>query len=120
LTNTERRRREAAEGLRQELRRGTLVLAVLASFRREQFVAEGLLRLNEAGVEIDPGPLYPMLRRLEDQGFLESERRSEGGRLKRFYRTSAAGLEALNALTAELDALTSALKSLKDPTHDAA
>lgn len=111
-------RRDAGDALRQELRRGALVLAVLASFRREQFGAEALGALAEAGVEIEAGALYPMLRRLEHQGLLASERRTEDGRQKRFYVTTPAGAELLSVLVDELESMTRALKSLAEQADD--
>jgi PadR family transcriptional regulator, regulatory protein PadR len=117
VTDGDRVRRDVEEALGQELRRGTLVLVVLALFRREQFGAEALVRLGGAGIEMEPGPLYPMLRRLEDQGLLRSERRIEGGRQKRFYQTTEAGVSILKSLTAELDALSLSLKTLLESDH---
>jgi len=61
------------ESLRQELRRGTLILAVLAQLREERYGYSLRQALASVGVEIDEGALYPMLRRLEAQGLLASE-----------------------------------------------
>src|SRR5205809_1033600 len=60
------------ESLRLELRRGSLILAVLGHLRREHYGYTLRKALGEAGVEIDEGALYPMLRRLEAQGPLSS------------------------------------------------
>ena len=64
---------EAFENLRLELRRGCLVLAVLAALRSEQYGYTLRKTLSERGLEIDEGTLYPLLRRLESQGLLDSE-----------------------------------------------
>jgi len=56
------------ESLRLELRRGSLILAVLGQLRREHYGYTLRKALADAGVEIDEGALYPMLRRLESQG----------------------------------------------------
>lgn len=87
--------------LRQELRRGTLVLAVLAVLRDERHGAEVREMLTAGGVAIDDGALYPMLRRLEDQGLLSSEWRLEGSRNKRFYRLTQHGLDTFRQLVEE-------------------
>lgn len=105
------------EALRLELRRGTLVLAVLACLRRERFGAEVLDVLGDAGVAIESGALYPMLRRLEEQGLLASERRSEDGRLKRFYLTTRAGHDLLALLVAEFGEMSDSLHRLLEQTH---
>ena len=91
---------ETFENLRGELRRGSLVLAVLSALRREQYGYTLRKVLAEHGMEIDEGTLYPLLRRLESQGLLVSEWREEERRNKRFYRLSADG-EALLARLAD-------------------
>ena len=50
------------ESLRLELRRGSLILAVLASLRREQYGYSLRVALGEAGVEMEESTLYPLLR----------------------------------------------------------
>lgn len=89
------------ENVRLELRRGSLVLAVLAQLRTEQYGYTLRKALAEHGMEIDEGTLYPLLRRLESQGLLVSEWREEGKRNKRFYILSANGKQLLKQLLAE-------------------
>lgn len=92
---------ESFENLRLELRRGCLVLAVLAALRREQYGYTLRKTLAEHGLEIDEGTLYPLLRRLETQGLLVSEWREEEKRKKRFYLLSPGGSKVLDQLLAE-------------------
>src|SRR5271163_1559915 len=92
---------ESFENLRLELRRGCLVLAVLAALRSEQYGYTLRKALAEQGMEIDEGTLYPLLRRLEAQGLLVSEWREEEKRNKRFYLLSADGKRILKQLLAE-------------------
>lgn len=89
------------EHLRLELRRGCLVLAVLAQLESEHYGYTLRKALADRGLEIDEGTLYPLLRRLETQGLLLSEWREEGKRNKRFYRISAAGASVLAQLWEE-------------------
>ena len=70
-----------------ELRRGSLILAVLTQLRSEQYGYALRKSLAEHGMEIDEGTLYPLLRRLESQGLLVSEWRAEEKRNQRFYRS---------------------------------
>jgi PadR family transcriptional regulator PadR len=97
------------EGLRLELRRGCLVLAVMAALRSEQYGYTLRRLLADRGMEIDEGTLYPLLRRLETQGLLVSEWREEDKRQKRFYRLSAVGKLVLKQLRAEWQSLTTTL-----------
>ena len=92
---------ELFENLRLELRRGCLVLAVLASLRTEQYGYTLRKLLAAHGLTVDEGTLYPLLRRLEAQGLLVSQWREESKRNKRFYRLSVEGAEMLTALLAE-------------------
>lgn len=89
------------ENLRLELRRGTLVLAVLATLRSERYGYRLRKALGESGLEVDENTLYPLLRRLETQGLLASEWREENKRNKRFYRLSPEGEQMLLRLLAE-------------------
>ena len=97
--------------LRIELRRGSLVLAVLAALREERYGYTLRNLLDEAGLPIEEGALYPLLRRLETQGLLTSEWREEG-RAKRFYRLSADGEAILARLHAEWAAIGASLDRL--------
>jgi len=86
------------ENLRLELRRGCLVLAVLAELRDEQYGYTLRKGLSDRGMVVDEGTLYPLLRRLESQGLLVSEWREEEKRNKRFYRISRDGRIVLKQL----------------------
>ncbi len=97
------------ENLRLELRRGCLTLAVLSQLRTERYGYTLRKALEEAGLEIDEGTLYPLLRRLETQGLLQSEWREENKRRKRFYRLLPAGEEIFHRLSDELDRINSSL-----------
>jgi PadR family transcriptional regulator PadR len=103
---------EVVENLRQELRRGTLVLAVLAELRHERYGYTLRTMLGHAGVSVDEGTLYPLLRRLETQGLLASEWREEENRKKRFYRLSPAGKTVLRQLTAEWQSINGSLSRM--------
>jgi PadR family transcriptional regulator PadR len=97
------------ESLRLELRRGCLVIAVMAALRSEQYGYTLRRLLADRGMEIDEGTLYPLLRRLETQGLLVSEWREEDKRQKRFYRLSPVGKLVLKQLRAEWQSLNTSL-----------
>ena len=63
---------ELSENVTLELRRGVIVLAVLSQLSGEQYGYSLLKSLSDLGLEVDQGTLYPLLRRLESQGLLES------------------------------------------------
>ena len=103
---------EVLENLRLELRRGCLILAVLAELRSERYGYTLRKALADQGMEIDEGTLYPLLRRLESQGLLVSEWREEDKRNKRFYRLSADGKLILKQLAAEWKSINASLDGI--------
>lgn len=97
---------------RQELKRGTVVLACLLALRSPGY-GYGLLKtLDAAGIPSDANTLYPLLRRLEERGLLESEWNVDDTRPRKFYRTSQAGAELASQLMDDMSALTESLQSL--------
>jgi PadR family transcriptional regulator, regulatory protein PadR len=100
------------ENLRLELRRGCLILAVLAELRSERYGYTLRKALADQGLDIDEGTLYPLLRRLESQGLLVSEWREEDKRNKRFYRLSADGKLVLKQLAAEWKSINASLNEI--------
>ena len=103
---------ELFENLRLELRRGSLVLAVLAALKKEQYGYTLRKTLEEQGMMIDEGTLYPLLRRLESQGLLLSEWREEEKRNKRFYRLSTEGKAIQKQLLSEWERINESLRGL--------
>jgi len=92
---------EHYQKLKLELRRGVLILAVLAELREEHYGYSLRKNLALKGLDIDEGTLYPLVRRLEKQNLLTSEWREENKRKKRFYQLSDVGTEVLDKLTKE-------------------
>jgi PadR family transcriptional regulator PadR len=100
------------ENMALELRRGLIALAVLSQLRQEHYGYSLIKLLNERGLEIDQGTLYPLLRRLESGGLLTSEWRVEGPRPRRYYQISGDGEEALIVLGQEWNKLVEVMEGL--------
>jgi PadR family transcriptional regulator PadR len=77
-----------------EFRRGTIVLAILSTLKRPHYGYALLQNLDESGINVDAGTLYPLLRRLEKQGVLQSKWDTSEQRPRKFYQLSHDG-EAL-------------------------
>lgn len=103
---------DPAQILITELRRGTLVLTVLSQLGEERYGYALMQSLAEQGVEIDQGTLYPLLRRLEEQGLLESEWSVRDSRPRRYYVLNETGRETLQRLKQEWRVLRDALDRL--------
>ena len=95
-----------------ELRRGVIVLAVLNQLGEEQYGYSLLKLLSDQGLAIDQGTLYPLLRRLESQGLLQSVWKLEEARPRRYYVISEAGQEMLPRLKEEWTRIVSMMKKM--------
>src|SRR5271169_2389868 len=112
VTNMEN---EIFENLRLELRRGSLIRAVLAQLRTELYGYALRKALESHGLAIDENTLYPLLRRLETQGLLVSHWREEDKRNKRFYRLSPQGEIILYQLLNEHEAMHASIDRIMAP-----
>src|SRR5512143_236755 len=103
---------ENLENTLQELRRGLIMLAVLSQLGKQQYGYALLKLLADRGLEVDQGTLYPLLRRLESQGLLESAWNVEEGRPRRYYVLSSEGKKLLPKLKNEWDSMVAAMNAL--------
>lgn len=92
---------EIISNLTMELRRGTLVLCVLSQLEKEQYGYSLVQNLTERGMIIDQSTLYPLLRRLEKQGLLDSNWSLDESRPRRYYVLNEKGRRVLNSLIGE-------------------
>ena len=88
-----------------ELKRGTQVMAVLAQLHHGRYGYAILQDLSAKGIPIEAGTLYPLLRRLESQGLLQSEWDTTEQRPRKYYILSPLGLETYKALIEEWNGL---------------
>jgi DNA-binding PadR family transcriptional regulator len=103
---------ETMNGLLQELRRGTIILAVLSRLFSPQYGYSLISSLEEKGMSIDPGTLYPLLRRLEKQELLESQWDTNEARPRKYYVLSSTGRDVYRQLCAEWKQINQSLEGL--------
>lgn len=103
---------DAFAKLELELRRGVVVLATLSQLRTPRYGYELRQALAEKGMPIEEGTLYPLLRRLETQGLLQSEWRTEDGPPRRYYALNANGRKLLGKLTDSWQGMNDAMHRL--------
>ncbi len=82
---------EVLNSLIMELRRGAVILGVLSQLSESQYGYSLVQTLEAKGFSVEPGTLYPLLRRLEKQGLLESSWDTSENRPRKYYRLSAKG-----------------------------
>jgi DNA-binding PadR family transcriptional regulator len=93
---------ELVQNMLLELRRGVLSIAVLSQLNKEEYGYSLLKALTDQGVEIEQSTLYPLLRRLEAQGLLQSDWRIvDEARPRRYYVISEQGRIVLQKLRQE-------------------
>lgn len=83
---------ERLSSVLQEMRRGTSILYILGKLRHSEYGYNLSTELPETGIPIEAGTLYPLLRRLESQGLLESSwNTTEGAKPRKYYATTDFG-----------------------------
>jgi DNA-binding PadR family transcriptional regulator len=103
---------ERLDKMRMELRRGVLVLAVLALLRDEHYGYSLRKELIAANIDIEEGTLYPLIRRLESYGMLESRWGESDGRKRRYYKISQDGERILATLSREWTSISGSLQNI--------
>ena len=93
--------RNLLDSLLMELRRGTLVLSVLSQMQKAKYGYALVQSMEEKGVSIDPNTLYPLLRRLEKQGLLESRWETSGSKPRKYYQRTQDGDEIYRELKSQ-------------------
>jgi PadR family transcriptional regulator PadR len=100
------------DSIRLDLRRGVLTLAVLSMLRTPHYGYSLRKALNAAGLPVEEGTLYPLVRRLEAQWLLLSHWEEVGGRERRQYRLTPDGRHALAALGGDWADLLNAINAI--------
>ena len=86
------------QNLTVELKRGTQIIVVLQALKNDQYGYSLLQDLDKSGVEMEAGTLYPLLRRLESQGLLESTWDTTESRPRKYYKLNEKGITVLDEL----------------------
>ena len=92
------KKEELITGFLQELRRGTIILCVLAKLRTPAYGYNLIAELADTGINVEANTLYPLLRRLESQGLLESAWNTDGAKPRKYYEATPLGTEVLSTL----------------------
>lgn len=103
---------EVMEQLALELRRGVIVVACLSQLDEPGYGYDLQQRLAKRGMAIEQGTLYPLLRRLQEQGLLADEWRVEGSRPRKYYRLTNTGRHARASLRAQWNEMSAVLDRL--------
>lgn len=100
------------DNLLQELKRGTLVMVVLLNLKEKEYGYSLISKLQEAGIQIEQNTLYPLLRRLEKQGLLQSLWDTSESRPRKYYLISDEGRETLEIILKEWHKTNSVIEAM--------
>ena len=103
---------EIIESLTLELRRGTVVLFALSQLKQPRYGYMLVQILEEKGVSVDAGTLYPLLRRLEKQEILKSEWETTGSKPRKYYVMTDFGLQVYEGLCKQWSEMAVSMESL--------
>lgn len=78
-----------------QLKRGSLDVCVLTALLRQDSYGYQIIKDLKDVIEISESTLYPILRRLEKNGYLTTYNVEHSGRLRKMYRISKLGIERI-------------------------
>lgn len=87
---------------------GFIKIHILYHAQKEGFCGVDMTEeLRRHGYRIGPGTLYPTLHRMQQDGYLVSEKRKENGRMRIYYRTTPRGRLVLSRIKPRIGELVS-------------
>lgn len=104
--------KEHLDKIMQELRRGTITIGALSQLSEPQYGYSLVTMLSDKGIHVEPGTLYPLLRRLEKQGLLESKWDTNESRPRKYYLLSKTGKEVFDLLVTEWKSIAASLDQI--------
>ncbi len=106
--------KELLDNLTSELRRGTQILSVLSQLKEEKYGYALVQILEEKGSVIDPNTLYPLLRRLEKQGLLQSDWKMGESKPRKYYKRTELGDKIYLELKQQWENIVGSMKGLME------
>ena len=106
------------EKFETEIRRGVMQVAVVCLLDEEKYGYEIIKSLNETGLNVEEGTLYPLLRRLEKDELLSSRWETSGPRPRKYYIVTEYGKEIRTKWLNSFNAVSAVIERLKENIHD--
>ena len=79
-----------------QLKRGLLDVCVLAAIKDEDSYGYKIIKDMKPYIELSESTLYTILKRLETGGLLTVHTAEHGGRLRKYYHITAAGIQRIS------------------------
>ena len=106
------------ESIQIQLKKGALELCVLALLARRESYAYEIASTLAAGVDMGEGTIYPLMRRMQNDGLVSTYLQESGsGPPRKYYKLTKSGAQALKSQIADWLAFQGAVgKILGDQT----
>lgn len=96
-----------------QLKKGVLDICVLSVLSKKEMYGYGLKIEMEKLMDVNENTLYPLLRRLEKEGLLDtSSHISEQGRMRKYYSITDEGKERLIVMKEDWNSFKTVVDSL--------
>ena len=102
------------EKFETEMRRGVMQVAVVCLLDNEKYGYEIIKSLNDTGLNVEEGTLYPLLRRLERDKLLSSRWETSGPRPRKYYIVTEYGKEIRTKWLGSFNAISKVIEQLKE------
>lgn len=98
-----------------QLSKGLLEVAIMTLLNKKRMYGYEITKqIQSSGtLAISNGSIYPILKRLEVQGWITSHQEEHEGRLRKYYNLTKAGIIQLDARLAYVDELNQLLDQLR-------
>ena len=88
--------------MNSQLKKGALELCVLAILSVKECYGYELVSILSKGIQITDGTIYPLLKRLKDDGYVETYlKETSGGPPRKYYVITEKGMKEKQALQEE-------------------
>ena len=102
-----------------QLKRGLLDVCVLAAIKNEDSYGYKILKDMKPYVEMSESTLYTILKRLETSNMLTVHTSEHGGRLRKYYHITRAGLGRIEDFKIEWREMTAMVQFItREDSHD--
>lgn len=93
-----------------QLKKGVLDVCVLAVLKRGESYGYRIIQDVSPYIEISESTLYPVLKRLENNGYVRARGEEYNGRLRRYYSITPAGVRRIDDFLDDIDEIDKAYK----------
>jgi PadR family transcriptional regulator PadR len=100
--------------MKVQLKKGLLDVCVLAALLEEDSYGYKLVQDTQKIVSMSESTLYPILRRLQDSGFLDSYNKEYNGRLRKYYRITRSGINNIHLFLDEWENMNRVYEYIKE------